>query len=180
MDENCFRISKQEPTGDLNFYTLQKNRFPCNSALCLVQCERCPKGIACAHEYTCTCQQYAYRNSCKHSHILMLSERLTPNAVSDCDDRASSISADDRVKTVAGPVFVDGVETVGEALVYVAECVHMEEEFAKRMRAIKNTLKSDNINTKEKRLVMESMREPFRSIVNTPLSINPGTLPSQD
>ncbi|XP_059080938.1 uncharacterized protein LOC131878823 [Tigriopus californicus] len=113
MDENCFRISKQEPTGDLNFYTLQKNRFPCNSALCLVQCERCPKGIACAHEYTCTCQQYAYRNSCKHSHILMLSERLTPNAVSDCDDRASSISADDRVKTVAGPVFVDGVETVG-------------------------------------------------------------------
>ncbi|TRY68971.1 hypothetical protein TCAL_17431 [Tigriopus californicus] len=73
IDRNSFQIVFQRPLSkERDCYSMKRNRFPCNSALCLVRCESCPKDRTCAHEYTCTCTWYAYSNICKHIHILAL------------------------------------------------------------------------------------------------------------
>lgn len=78
-DTTWANIIVQRPGTEPSSYTMKKNRFSCNSALCLVRCELCPNKSPCAHEYTCTCPNYSYRNICKHIHLLALLDVRDPS-----------------------------------------------------------------------------------------------------
>ncbi|TRY70694.1 hypothetical protein TCAL_16355, partial [Tigriopus californicus] len=70
---------------DLQSYSLKRNRFRCNSSLCMVVCGKCPDSQTCAHIYTCNCPKFSYSNLCKHIHLISMTQsQSTPtNETSD-------------------------------------------------------------------------------------------------
>ena len=67
--------NNERNTEETVHYTLKKNYFKCNRALCEIRCQECPNQN-CVHDLTCTCSFYGLR----HQHIIAtLAAVETPN-----------------------------------------------------------------------------------------------------
>ena len=69
INDNAFKIYN---INDCNkFYYIRKNSFSlCMENKCQVKCIKCPSHYPCVHKYTCNCPQYAFKNVCKHLHMI--------------------------------------------------------------------------------------------------------------
>ena len=91
---------KESKSGEVikTSHRLVKNLISCNSQLCEVKCPDCPALSICAHSYVCDCVQYGYRNMCKHSHAIAMSQSVSEPGLdhgyvfSDIGEASSSTS----------------------------------------------------------------------------------------
>ena len=70
----------RESKGGENIKTshrLVRNPISCNRQLCEVKCLDCPAVSVCAHTYVCDCKQYGFRNFCRHSHVVAMSQSVS-------------------------------------------------------------------------------------------------------
>ena len=70
-ENECYKIKR-------NSYTL------CDQEKCEAKCKKCPTNCRCAHYFTCTCPQYAFKSLCKHLHIIN-AYLIQPRPLPGCD-----------------------------------------------------------------------------------------------
>ncbi|XP_059097255.1 uncharacterized protein LOC131891643 [Tigriopus californicus] len=169
IDDRSVNVIKQEdPNGEKTSYLMKKNRFPCNSELCQVRCRSCNNAQMCAHTYTCICRRYAYRNLCKHVHILA---SLETNKVQQDGTRERNTEAigSDVCNLLTNendqPIQVTSVDESIDLKMskFLGDCSKVKE----KVEEIEVMLTSDDMTFEEKRTLMENFRSPFASILNT-------------
>ncbi|XP_059096832.1 uncharacterized protein LOC131891322 [Tigriopus californicus] len=173
-----FRLIKQMGDGKTRSYQLELNNFGCTHGSCLVVCANCPEPKICAHLYTCQCQQYAYRNFCKHSHLLALL-KVIPSGIeksSDVDLRSKQQEVVDGMGCVPSPSCGETKEDDDLGDIIEPEKLPKEyEDFLARIQHLKRFMNSPENSLASKKAIASQLETvPLREIQ---LTMNPESFP---
>ena len=103
-----FEISSQSKTswsvtqsswnvGDINtshFVTFLNEEEPiCAQDSCTLRCSKCPVVKYCAHQFNCTCSEFASKQVCTHIHVIIMNDLIDRNEPTQLDHTYGSEAA---------------------------------------------------------------------------------------
>lgn len=71
--------------GDINtshFVTFLEEEEPiCRKDFCRLRCSKCPNAQFCAHQFNCTCSEFASKRVCTHIHVIVMNDLIRKDNV---------------------------------------------------------------------------------------------------